>query len=108
MAELEKARNCIFVEICYEFKQRLDHRYRANRYFNLSRAITKESSAVGVWLESDCHILDPFCLPWLQKAAPLAQEARILRGEVRTLKDENASYQKQIIEPQNKLVEKQG
>ena len=78
VGELVKAQNSIFIEICNEFKQGLDHRYVANRSFNSSRTITKEK--LGAWLESACHILDQFCFPWLQKAAPLAQEARNLRG----------------------------
>ena len=103
--ELERARDRVFIEICNEFKQGLDHRYVANRYFKNSKTITKEK--LGVWLESVCHILDQYSLPWLQKAAPLAEETRALRGEVQTLKAENISYQKRIIELQNKLIESQ-
>ena len=103
--ELERARDSVFIEICNEFKQGLDHRYVANRYFKNSKTITKEK--LGVWLESVCHILDMYSLPWLKKAAPLADETRALKIEVQTLKAENTAYQKRIIELQNRLIETQ-
>ena len=103
--ELKRARDSIFIDICNEFKHGLDHRYVANRYFSTSRTITKEK--LGVWLESACHVLDQYCLPWLQKAAPLTKELSSLKDEVQTLRQENLSYQKRVIELQNRLIEKQ-
>lgn len=58
-------------------------------------------------METVSHILDQYCIPWLQKSAPLAEEARNLRSENETLKAENSAYQKQIIDLQNQLIEKQ-
>ena len=46
-------------------------------------------------------------MPWLQKAAPLAQELSSLKDEVQPLRQENVSYQKRVIELQNRLIEKQ-
>lgn len=103
--ELKRARDSIFIEICKEFKQGLDHRFVANRYFSSSRTITKEK--LGVWLESACHVLDQYCIPWLQKAAPLVQENINLKEEIQTLRQENVSYQKRVIELQSRLIEKQ-
>ena len=53
------------------------------------------------------HILSEYCIPCLEKAAPLAEEVRALRSKVKTLKDENISKQKQIIVLQNLLINKQ-
>jgi hypothetical protein len=103
--ELKRAKDSIFIDICNEFKHGLDHCYVANRYFSTKRTITKEK--LGVWLESACHILDQFCLPWLQKAAPLARELSNLKDEMQTLRQENVSYQKRVIELQNRIIEKQ-
>ena len=100
---MESTRNSVFIEICHEFKQEFDHRYVAYRYFGSSRSITKEK--LGVWLETVSHLLDQYCIPWLQKAAPLAEEVRTLRGE-KSLKAENLAYQKRIFELQNQVIEK--
>ena len=106
MKQIKISRDRVFIEICNEMKQRFDHRFIAARYFGGSRSTTKEK--LGGWLEAMSHILSEYCIPWLEKAAPLAEEVRTLRSEVKTLKDENISYQKQIIGLQNLLIEKQG
>ena len=98
-------RDSIFIEICNEFKQGLAYRYVANRYFSSSRSITKEK--LGVWLESACHVVDQYCIPWHQRAASLAQENINLKGKIQTWRQENVLYQKQVIELQNRLIKKQ-
>ena len=103
--EIEKARDSVFIEICDELKKRVDHRMIANQYFRNIKTVTKEK--LGVWLETVAHILDQYCIPWLQKAATLAEEAHNLRMKVADLKAENSDYQKQIIQLQNQLVEMQ-
>ena len=67
--------------------------------------MTKEK--LVVWLESVCHILDTYSLPWLKKAASLADETRALKIEVHTLKAEDTAYRKCIIRLQNRLIETQ-
>ena len=103
--QMEKARQSIFVEMCNEIGQGYDHRFVAARYLTAKRSITKEK--LSEWVETVSHILDMFCLPWLQKAAPLAEEVRNLKSENQALKTENSSYQKRIISLQNQLIEKQ-
>ena len=104
--QVEKARDGIFIDICNGIKlSDFDHRYVAARYLGNSRHVTKEKLAG--WLETVAHILDQYCIPWLQKAAPLAEEVRQLRSDVGSLKAENADYQKRIIDLQNQLIVKQ-
>ena len=94
-----------FIEICNKFNMGSDHCMIANRYFGNVKTVTKDK--LGIWLETVSHIVDHYCIPWLQKSAPLAEEARNLRNENETLKAENSAYQKQIIDLQNQLIEKQ-
>lgn len=104
--QVKNARDSIFTEMCNEVGQReVDHRYIAARYFKMKRNITKEK--LCDWVETVSHILDMYCVPWLQKAAPLAEEVRNMRSEVETLKAENSDYQKRIIDLQNQLIVKQ-
>ena len=48
--------------------------------------------------------MDQYCIPWLQKAAPLAEDIRTLKSENDSLKAEDSAYQKRIIEL---VIEKQ-
>ena len=100
-----KARSSVFADILNELGVGNDYNYIAARYLKTSRKVTKEK--LSDWLETTAHILDQYCLPWLEKAAPLAEEVRVLRSENQTLKDENTVYQKQIIDLQNQVIEKQ-
>ena len=106
--QIELARQSIFVEICNDIGVGYDHRFIAARYLKNLEGITK--GKIAEWLETVCHILDMFSIPWLQKAAPLSEEVHDLRIEAATLKTENSMYHYltvSIITLQNQLIEKQ-
>ena len=103
--QMVRARNSIFIEMCNEIGLGYDYRFIGARYIKAKRTITKEK--LGDWTETLAHILDTYCVPWLQKAAPLAEEVRTLRSEVQKLTAENSAYQKRVIDLQTQLIDKQ-
>jgi len=93
--QVEKAKNSIFDEISKEVCNANDHIYIASRYFKNKKGITKEK--LGEWLETVCHLLDEFCLPWLQRAD----------DDIQTLNCEKLADQRKVIDLQNQLIVKQ-
>jgi hypothetical protein len=93
--QVEKAKNSIFDEISKEVCNSNDHIYIASRYFKNKKGITKEK--LGEWLETVCHLLDEFCLPWLQRAD----------DDIQTLNCEKLADQRKVIDLQNQLIVKQ-
>ena len=87
--QVKKTRSSIFDDISREIgvPQYCDIR---SAHLLAKRSVTKEKLAA--WLETACCVLDQFAIPWLEKAAPLAQEL----GD---LKDEKISDQEIIINP---------
>ena len=103
--QVKKARDSVFIEICNEIGQGYDHRSIAARYLRAKKTVNKEK--LSNWVETLAHILDMYCIPWLQKAAPLAEEVRNLRCEIQTCKAENTAQQNRIVDLQNQLIKKQ-
>ena len=53
--QIKISRDRVFIEICYEIKQRFDRRFIAARYFVVLRSTSKER--LGGWLEAMYHVL---------------------------------------------------
>ena len=93
--QVEKAKNSVFDEITKEICGSSNHIYLANRYFGNRKSVTKEK--LGMWLETVCHILNEYCIPWLQRAD----------DDIQKLNNEKLVDQTKIIDLQNQLIEKQ-
>ena len=95
--QMKKARDSLFTDICEDI---FVPQFSDIRSVSLlaKRSVTKEKLAC--WLETVCCIFDQYAIPWLEKAAPLAEELRVM-------KEEKISDQVTIINLQNKVIEKQ-
>ena len=96
MEQVKNARDSVFDDVCLttgvpEYSDiKLVHLFA-------KCSVTKEKLAS--WLETVCHILDQFAIPWLDKAAPLSED-------VVTLKNDKISDQRKIISLQGQLIKK--